>query len=225
MAFRGAKRDAILAHKPDLLILQESAKADIENSDAPFKHWVGNNPHKGLGVLGFGGSNFRVADNYKDSIHWTIPIESDIIDVLATWAHKDSGQTYVMGIQNTLEHYDDLLRRPNSIWLGDMNNNVRWDNKTRKELQWATFIEHLRLRGKHSVWHKTKNEKHGEESAHTLFFYRQPDRGYHIDYVFGSEELISQSKLEIGTPEDWLKHSDHVPLVLDIANTEKEIEP
>ena len=52
----------------------------------------------------------------------------------------------------------------------------------------------------------------------TLFWYRQPERGYHIDYVFGSEELIKGAKLEIGAHEDWLKHSDHVPLVLDIAN-------
>ena len=67
------------------------------------------------------------------------------------------------------------------------------------------------------MWHKVKGEEHGLESVSTLFWYRQPERGYHIDYVFGSEALIKDAKLEIGAHQDWLMHSDHVPLVLDIA--------
>jgi len=217
MAFRN-KSDAILKHKPDLLILQECSKADIENSSALFKHWVGNNPHKGLGVLGFTNHSFRIADNYNETIHWAIPIESDTVDVLAMWAHKDTGQTYVEGLLNALAHYDSLLRKDTGLFIGDMNNNVRWDHKTKKEWQWATYIEELRKLDKHSVWHKTKGEEHGLESVSTLFWYRQPERGYHIDYVFGSEALIQDAKLEIGAHEDWLMHSDHVPLVLDINN-------
>lgn len=215
MAFRN-KSDAILKHNPDLLILQECSKADIENSTALFKHWVGNNKHKGLGVLGFSDHNFRVADNYNDSIHWAIPIESDAVDVLAMWAHKDPSQTYVEGMLNALDHYDSLIRKENALFIGDMNNNVNWDHKTKPEWQWATYIEELRFRDKHSVWHTTKGEKHGQESMSTLFWYRQPERGYHIDYVFASEKLIADAKLEIGAHEDWLMHSDHVPLLLDI---------
>ena len=217
MAFR-KKRDAIMAHAPDLLILQECSKADIENSDAVFKHWVGNNPNKGLGVLGFTDHNFRVADSYRDSIHWAIPVESDTINVIGMWAHKDAGQTYVMAVANAIEHYDSMLRDPNTILIGDMNNNVIWDHKTRKETQWQTFIENLHLRGKKSVWHETKGEVHGEESAHTLFWYRQKERGYHIDFAFGSDELITKSDMQIGAAEDWLSHSDHMPIVLDVAD-------
>jgi hypothetical protein len=215
MAFRN-KSAAILLHKPDLLILQECSKADIESSDATFKHWVGKNPHKGLGVLGFGNHNFRVADSYKDSIHWAIPVESDTIDVLGMWAHKDAGQTYVMAVANTIEYYDEMLSKPNTVLIGDMNNNVIWDHKTRKELQWNTFIESLKLRGKQSIWHQTKNEEHGKESAHTLFWYRQPGRGYHIDFAFGSQDLIDKAHMHIGAADDWLTHSDHMPIVVDV---------
>jgi len=159
-----------------------------------------------------------VADNYNDSIHWAIPVESDTVDVLAMWAHKDAGQTYVEGLLNALSHYKSLLSKDNGLFIGDMNNNVRWDHKTKKEWQWATYVEELRKLDKHSVWHKTKGEEHGLESVSTLFWYRQPERGYHIDYVFGSELLIEKAKIEIGAHEDWLMHSDHVPLVLDVAN-------
>jgi len=159
-----------------------------------------------------------VADNYNDSIHWAIPVESDTVDVLAMWAHKDAGQTYVEGLLNALSHYKSLLSKDNGLFIGDMNNNVRWDHKTKKEWQWATYVEELRELDKHSVWHKTKGEEHGSESVSTLFWYRQPERGYHIDYVFGSELLIEKAKIEIGAHEDWLMHSDHVPLVLDVAN-------
>ncbi len=111
-----------------------------------------------------------------------------------------------------------LLRKDDSLFIGDMNNNVRWDHKTKKEWQWATYVEKLRKLDKHSVWHKTKGEEHGLESVSTLFWYRQPERGYHIDYVFGSESLIEKAKIEIGAHQDWLMHSDHVPLVLDIED-------
>jgi hypothetical protein len=215
MAFRN-KSDAILAHNPDLLILQECSQADIENYDAPFKHWVGKNPHKGLGVLGFGNHNFKVADNYNDTIHWAIPIESDEVDVLAMWAHKDAGQTYVEGLLNALSHYDSLLRKDKGLFIGDMNNNVIWDHKTKKEWQWATFLEELKKRDKHSVWHETRNETHGNETMSTLFWRRNIEHGYHIDYVFGSKELTERSSVEIGTHQEWLKHSDHAPLLLDI---------
>lgn len=217
MAYR-KKSHAILSHKPDLLILQECSKTDIETSNALFKHWVGSNPNKGLGVLGFSDCNFQVADNYDDSLHWVIPIHSNEINVLAIWAHRYPSKTYIEGMVDALHHYDSMLRADNTLFIGDMNNNVMWDGTNKPELQWANYLKELESRGKHSVWHAKSNDDHGEESVSTLFMYRQPERGYHIDYVFASKMLIEQSTIEIGAHEDWLAHSDHVPIMLEIKS-------
>jgi hypothetical protein len=35
--------------------------------------------------------------------------------------------------------------------------------------------------------------------------------------VFLSESLLPAAALKIGTAERWLEHSDHMPLIIDIA--------
>jgi exonuclease III len=55
MAFR-KKADAILRHRPDILILQECEHPSKINFDLHIKApksvlWFGNNPHKGMGIL------------------------------------------------------------------------------------------------------------------------------------------------------------------------------
>ena len=44
------------------------------------------------------------------------------------------------------------------------------------------------------------------------FLYRHKDKGYHIDYAFSSIDRVRQ--FEIDNSDDWLKISDHLPLVL-----------
>ena len=47
------KRHLIEALKPDVAILPETSERHIKETEARFKAWVGTNPHKGLGVVGF----------------------------------------------------------------------------------------------------------------------------------------------------------------------------
>jgi len=38
-----------------------------------------------------------------------------------------------------------------------------------------------------------------------------------LDYCFASKSIINKiSKVEVGSYEDWIKYSDHCPLIVDI---------
>ena len=57
----------------------------------------------------------------------------------------------------------------------------------------------------------------GEEPEPTHIWRKDPSTVYHIDYCFVPETWLPYIKeLSIGTPQDWLKHSDHVPLVIEV---------
>jgi exonuclease III len=49
--------------------------------------------------------------------------------------------------------------------------------------------------------------------------YRHKDKPYHIDYCFASKDLLDKvSSVEIGDYDDWIKYSDHVPVVVTFDN-------
>jgi endonuclease/exonuclease/phosphatase family metal-dependent hydrolase len=46
--------------------------------------------------------------------------------------------------------------------------------------------------------------------------YRKEQRPYHIDYIFQSEDLVSESTIKIGEPNEWLEFSDHMPVICEM---------
>ena len=46
--------------QPDIAVLQECSKKDIARTNAPFKHWIGSNTHKGLAIVGFANYTYTV---------------------------------------------------------------------------------------------------------------------------------------------------------------------
>ena len=60
------------------------------------------------------------------------------------------------------------------------------------------------------------DERHGQETIPTYFHYHQKERPFHIDYCFLSKSLIDRlKKIEIRKYDDWMKYSDHVPMIID----------
>ena len=57
-------------------------------------------------------------------------------------------------------------------------------------------------------------EGYSEETVATLFMRRNKDQPYHIDYIFVAKEKIKD--FSILDNEFWLKHSDHILLVIDL---------
>jgi len=71
-----------------------------------------------------------------------------------------------------------------------------------------------------SLYHIKHGEKQGEESNSTYYMYRKETTPQsHVDYALVSDELISRhaNSFVLGDHSEWLKHSDHVPLIFDIT--------
>ena len=212
------KIDRVLEMKPDLLILQECSRADIAAVNAKFSYWVGHNPNKGLGVLGFGNHTFEIDESFQSDLTWFIPLRvTDLsIHVLALWASRTTKKDgYVREAHKALNHYEHFLRSAPSVVLGDFNSNTIWDHLHPGQSH-SDLVTRFEFFGLASLYHSSRGELQGNETTSTFFMYRKPDRGYHIDYVFVSRSILNQTKLDIPLAADWLKDSDHVPIIVTI---------
>jgi endonuclease/exonuclease/phosphatase family metal-dependent hydrolase len=208
----------VLALRPDLLMLQEVSRRDIDGLPADFKHWVGSNPHKGLAIVGFGDHAYTIPECYTDELPWFIPLRIADLDlnVIAVWACvKTPRLRYVRVIHAALDHYDSFIRAAPAIMAGDFNSNAIWDRK-HGALDHTHMTARLESLGLRSVYHAQHGEAHGAEQVNTWYMYRNRAKGYHLDYVYVSECLMAGTSLSIGEPDVWLSRSDHMPLIADV---------
>lgn len=213
-----AKQEDILAFQPDVLLLQECSERHIKESAAPFSLWVGKNPHKGLGVLGFGNHHYSLSSLYTPEYPWFLPIQMDDIPltILGVWAHvKEKRERYIQISHRAIDHYRSLLKEDLSIAIGDFNSNTRWDasHPGQSHSDLVEKLERLHLK---SAYHAQMEERQGSETISTFYLYRHQDKGYHLDYAFVSCCLLEHTHLTIPDWRIWLKRSDHLPLILDI---------
>ena len=213
-----AKQEDILALHPDVVLLQECSERHIKASGAPFAHWVGKNPHKGLGVLGFGQHAYTLNSAYTPTYPWFLPfrVEDEHLNVLGVWAHvKERQERYVRITHQAIDYYHAFLEAGLSLVIGDFNSNTIWD-AAHAGYSHSALVEKLEQLQMRSVYHAQTQEPQGRETVSTFYLYRHPNKGYHLDYVFVSESLLVNVTLTIPDPGKWLQSSDHLPLLLDI---------
>ena len=136
-------------------------------------------------------------------------------NLFAIWANnpKDPDGHYITQIWKAIHHYDNLLTTQ-TILIGDFNSNTIWD-RPRREGNHSTVVERLGRKGILSLYHKYFEQKQGSERHPTLYMYRQKDKSYHIDYCFASKDIAEKLKsVKIGSYDDWISYSDHVPLIV-----------
>ena len=129
------KRDVVMSLNPDIVVLQECSAKDIANTVAPFKHWVGSNPHKGMAVIGFANYAYSIDRSYTQEWPWFLPIrvEDVPLHILGLWACvKEQRLRYVRVTHQAIDHYARFLSVPHMIVIGDFNSNTRWDPLHRK---------------------------------------------------------------------------------------------
>ena len=217
MAYATKQEDALALH-PDVLLLQECSEKHIRESGAPFAHWVGKNPHKGLRVLGFGQHTYTLEPVYTPAYPWFLPfrVEDAHLNVLGVWAHvKERQERYARITHQAIDYYRAFLKEGLSLVIGDFNSNTIWDT-SHAGYSHSALVEKLEQVQLRSVYHAQTLERQGRETVSTFFLYRHPDKGYHLDYAFVSESLLEKTVLTIPDPGRWLQRSDHLPLLLDI---------
>jgi len=97
--------------------------------------------------------------------------------------------------------------------MGDFNHNASFRNGK----PWADLAKRLEPLGLVSAYHEFFKESLGAETRPTHFFKGNQASPFHLDYVFVPAAWIPRvESVEVGTYESWSKHSDHVPVTVDV---------
>lgn len=207
----------------DLLVIQECENP--EYSTKVFAEWAGDgylwygkDKNKGIGIFPLGDisvERWLIEDGALElflacRINRTIPL----VAVWTKYANSPNFR-YIGQFWKYLQLHKSRFAKELPIICGDLNSNVLWDEWDR---WWnhSDVVRELEEIALYSLYHGYFNELQGDESQPTFYMQRKIDRPYHIDYVFAPEYLLSGAKLEVGCPQDWLKWSDHMPVVFDV---------
>lgn len=227
MAFR-KKASKIFELKPDILVLQECEHREklesvfdkVDSVSIKGIHWMGDNPHKGVGLINFTDFEVKISKDYNPAFKYIIPFKiclDDPLDLFLVWAMPVKGsptKSYVGQIWAALQHYK--FGKRSTIMLGDFNSHTQWDQQ-RKVGNHSDVVKFLSEQKIVSLYHKLQGIEHGDEEEATFFMYRNQAKPYHLDYCFLSTDLIDEkSKIQIGVFDEWIGLSDHMPLIVDL---------
>jgi len=226
MAFRKKWRQ--LDHfAPDIVVISEIESFDRLSSYLPIRSnqmlWTGSNFNKGLGVISLN-PEFTLRQlprNPASLARFVIPVEVSgpvEFSLLALWTQNEETnrpQRYSTQAWDALQSYHEEFGE-NVIVAGDLNWNTIWDNQSNLGATFEQLSKFLSKRGIRNLYHAKAEVEHGYEADSTFFMYSNPVNGYHTDYIFASEALRSRLiRFELPCPQDWLKLSDHVPLLAE----------
>jgi len=224
----------------DILIIQECE--DPTQSTEAYRNWAGDyiwkgkNKNKGIGI--FPKKQHRVknlnwtGEFFLSGLHSTSPSlkwrSEDLqlfvpfsingkITILAVWTkgREDQAFGYMGQFWKYLQIHRSDLASGTTVILGDFNSNAQWDKPDRWWSHSDTIVE-LQKIGLESAYHMQTGETQGRESKPTFFLQRNEGKPYHIDYTFLSSDLLESANLHVGNYQEWIKLSDHVPLLLEI---------
>lgn len=228
MAFRKKFRK-IKIFKPDLLVLQECEHIDkLEEALDELEYyqiiWHGINLNKGLAVISFNNIEIEIQEDFNTDFDFVLPLKctknKNSVNLFAVWAmpnKKHPSKSYVGQIWDAINYYKSSLSQP-SIWIGDFNSNAIWDKK-RKLGNHSDVVSMFNDHHIFSIYHQQFQEAHGKESLPTLYLLKKKTKPYHMDYCFASNELVHlTTKMEVGTYNQWIKWSDHMPLIIEGLN-------
>jgi len=214
----------------DILVVQECE--DPKNSIIQYQNWAfhylwkGKSKNKGIGIFFKDSYDVQPLDwsdintNYKnEELESFLPclVNNEYI-LIAIWTKKANSEVfgYIGQLWKYLQLHKSKLLNKKVILIGDFNSNTIWD-KWDRWWNHSDVVQELKDLKIVSLYHTLTNEKQGEEATPTFYLQRKTSKPYHIDYIFLSEELITNdTKMRIGNLETWLQVSDHMPIFLDL---------
>lgn len=218
------KFDALLSLNADVYIVQECEDPAQANSNAyrewaANSFWVGGNKNKGLGVFSRHKTLARLEWPDND-LELFLPFTVGKLTMVGVWACHANSPTfgYIGQAWKYIQANHNQIPRKNAVVLGDFNSNTCWDKWDR----WWNHSDVVRVLsglGMESVYHFHRNEPQGKETQATFYMYRKRDKPYHIDHTFVSTDLLYSATITIGNADEWLVHSDHMPVILDVVES------
>jgi endonuclease/exonuclease/phosphatase family metal-dependent hydrolase len=223
-AFR-KKYQMIASLHPDICVIQECENPnhvqDREFSDwARNCLWVGQNKHKGLGIFAVDSISLEQLNWQTRDVEFFLPCRvQSKFTIVGVWACKGSGKSYsyIGQVWQFLNKNLDHVSKGDVLLAGDFNSNAIWDKK-RREGNHSDVVNMLDQAGISSLYHSSNMVPHGTEDEATFFLYRNPEKPYHIDYIFGSNGFRDNlASIQIGDLGTWLQKSDHLPMVAEFS--------
>lgn len=203
---------------PDIAVIQECPKPPHESESCL---WFGDNVRQGIAVLASPSFHLHRLPQLDDVPKYVIPVGvSGPVNflLLAVWSKGGQRFNYVEAVVKAVMLYRSQIEATPTVLMGDLNSNVIWDATHPKGMNHTALVALLRELGMVSAYHQLHQETAGIESRPTYFFQWKESRGYHIDYAFIPESWSSGiRRVEVGSYEAWKQHSDHRPVLVDIA--------
>ena len=203
----------------DIAVIQECARP-IAMSDKCL--WFGDNPRQGIAVRTSNQYRIRALPTAADVPKFVFPVEvvgPEHFTLLAVWSKGGQKYRYVMGVVKAIQTYRALFESSPTVLIGDLNSNAIWDTWHPRDLNHSALVSLLSDLGNVSSYHSFFGETHGEETRPTCYLLWNEHRPYHIDYCFIPRSWASRIQLvEVGSYDAWRQHSDHRPLIVDIAD-------
>lgn len=236
------KKDAILKHEPDILVVPECEPLEKLVFDAASqptaRDRIGDEgQHRGLAVFCFNGYRLERSDCYDPEIKFFLPLrifkDNVSLTLLASWVWHESSSKYLDVFNNAVDHYAKVgfIGPKKTLFLGDFNspgkgNNL--DNPFRKNSnldKHKEIVEKLSAIGLRSLYHSTAcpPQEYGKETVPTYFDTPKSEGSkgpFHCDYCFASEDMQERliKPMVIGKFDDWIGASDHMPLIMDFRD-------
>ncbi len=225
------KLEALASLRPDVAVVSECAKPEIVASKTQAQMpssmtWVGENPQKGVGVLGYGDYQVTLDPAYDAPVQFIAPVRvtgPTRFNVLGVWARHEqrpAERGATLGpLLRALDMYEALIQAAPTAIGGDLNNHVVFD-KPGKANNHVNAVARLKSLGLFSAYHRDRGVAQGQEPEPTHYWRDRTKDGftYHIDYCFLPdvwEDALRE--VYVGTYEECIHLSDHVPLVADVS--------
>ena len=223
-AFR-KKNEPVLDLEPDILCVQEiEHPSRINFSQASMSPtsviWDGEKSDKGVAVYSFNGTTIKSISNYNKIFRHVLPVSVDhdktTFNLFNVWTknrkkEEQHKMTYIDYVICSIPFYE-FLSYENAIFCGDFNADKVVTTGKRFEKCIDAFKDH----NLESAYYRFHSCKFSDEKHPTSYFHRNKDKPFHIDYAFCSEFFLTRLKnIEVGTYDDWVAYSDHVPVIID----------
>ena len=206
-------------YNADIIVCQESEKLESDFFKGYHYQWTGKNIHKGIGVL-TKKYPYSISKELNDNFIFYLPANFNDFNLMNVWTHTKAdkfGPDANGNIIDALNFYKDWIASKNkAIIVGDFNNSLVFDQKYNWTAKFVDIKNYLYNLNFTSAYHSIFDEEFGKESKATLFLTKNLNKKYHIDYAFIRGFKIKN--IEVGDYSDWIKHSDHMPLIIDIED-------
>lgn len=202
---------------PDIAVIQEVAQPERQS---PRCLWFGDNPRQGVAVQAAPPYRLRALPPVAGVPRYVVPVAvtgPKRFTLFAVWAKGKQVDPYVEGVLKAAALYPSMTGSPPSVLIGDLNSNALWDSSHKPGRSHSALVALLAERGLVSAYHSYFQEAHGRETLPTYYFLWKEERPYHLDYCFLPRRWARTiQRVEVGGYEEWQRHSDHRPLLVEI---------